>query len=50
MTIIGLEVPHTNVHLIPLISMEDARFISKEKLSPEEYEATAKAIKSQIVF
>jgi len=48
MTVIGLEVPHTHVHLIPLNSMEDARFISKEKLTPEEFEATAKAIASQI--
>lgn len=48
MTVIGLEVPHTHVHLIPLNSMDDARFISKEKLTPEEFEETAKAIASQI--
>ena len=29
MTVIGLEVPHAHVHLIPLNSMEDARFIQK---------------------
>jgi histidine triad (HIT) family protein len=50
MTVIGLEVPHAHVHLIPLNSMDDARFISKEKLSPEEFEATAKAIRNYINF
>jgi histidine triad (HIT) family protein len=48
MTVIGLEVPHVHVHLIPLNSMDDARFISKEKLTPEEFEATAKAIANHI--
>jgi histidine triad (HIT) family protein len=48
MSVIGLEVPHAHVHLIPLNSMDDARFISKEKLTPEEFEATAKAISNQI--
>lgn len=50
MTVIGLEVPHAHVHLIPLNSMDDVRFISKEKLSPEEFEATAKAIRNYINF
>lgn len=48
LTVIGLEVPHAHVHLIPLNSMDDARFISKEKLTPEEFEATAKAIANHI--
>jgi histidine triad (HIT) family protein len=48
MTVIGLEVPHAHVHLIPLNSMDDARFISKEKLTPEEFEATSKAIANHI--
>ena len=48
MTVIGLEVPHAHVHLIPLNSMDEARFIAKEKLTPEEFEATAKAIVNQI--
>ena len=30
MTVIGLEVPHAHVHLIPLNGMEDAQFIKKE--------------------
>ena len=45
-SVIGLEVPHTHVHLIPLNSMEDARFISKVKMEKEEYEALAKRIHS----
>ena len=48
MSVIGLEVPHAHVHLIPLNSMEDARFTSKESLTKEEFEAIAKAIKSNL--
>jgi len=44
MTVIGLEVPHTHVHLIPLNSMEDARFLNKEDLTKAEFQDTAKAI------
>jgi len=47
-SVIGLEVPHAHVHLIPLQSMEDARFTQKVKLSPEEFEALAEAIKGQL--
>ncbi|WP_353777435.1 HIT domain-containing protein [Winogradskyella sp. 3972H.M.0a.05] len=48
MTVIGLEVPHVHVHLIPLNSMEDARFLSKETLSKDDFEAVAKAINSNL--
>ena len=48
MTVIGLEVPHAHVHLIPLHSMENARFIQKEKLTEEEFIATAKAIAAHV--
>lgn len=44
MTVIGLEVPHVHVHLIPLNAMEDAQFIKKESLSCEDFEVTAKVI------
>jgi len=47
-SVIGLEVPHAHVHLIPLQSMEDARFTQKVKLSPEEFEDLAEAIKGQL--
>jgi histidine triad (HIT) family protein len=46
LTVIGLEVPHTHVHLIPLNVMEDARFISKVALDKAEFEAIAKKITS----
>ena len=48
MTVIGLEVPHTHVHLIPLHTMENARFIQKEKLSSEEFVEVANAIKAHL--
>lgn len=44
MSVIGLEVPHVHVHLIPLEEMEDIQFVKKIKLQPEEFEAIAKAI------
>ena len=47
-TVIGLEVPHTHVHLIPLHSMEDARFISKATLTSEEFRDVANAIKAHL--
>lgn len=48
MTVIGLEVPHVHVHLIPLNSMEDARFTSKVKLSADEFHAIAEAIQRKL--
>lgn len=48
MTVVGLEVPHTHVHLIPLNTMEDARFIQKVKMTAEEFNATAKTIASNL--
>jgi len=48
MTVIGLEVPHVHVHLIPLNSMKDATFQHKVSLSPEEFEAIANNIRSKI--
>jgi histidine triad (HIT) family protein len=45
MQVIGLEVPHAHVHLIPINTMADCNF-SKEKLkfSKEEFQVTAKRI------
>ena len=49
MTVIGLEVPHAHVHLIPLNGMEDAQFIKKEvQQTPEAFQATADAIASHL--
>jgi histidine triad (HIT) family protein len=44
MTVIGLEVPHVHVHLIPLHSMADATFSKKEQLTPEEFQEIADEI------
>lgn len=46
--VVGLEVPHVHVHLIPLNSMDEMRFIDKVKLEKEEFEALAKAINSNL--
>jgi len=46
MTVIGLEVPHVHVHLIPLHTMEDARFSKKQKLETGEFKAIANKIAS----
>lgn len=48
MTVIGLEVPHVHVHLIPLQSMADATFGKKERFSSEEMQALAKNIAAHI--
>lgn len=49
MTVIGLEVPHAHVHLIPLNGMEDAQFINKEtQQTPEDFKETATAIANQL--
>ncbi|NQV76732.1 MAG: HIT family protein [Lutibacter sp.] len=48
MSVIGLEVPHVHVHLIPLQAMEDIQFIKKVKLQPEEFKAIAKAISDNL--
>ena len=42
--VIGLEVPHVHVHLIPLNSMIDANFSNKVKLSDSDFRETAKLI------
>lgn len=42
--VVGLEVPHVHVHLIPLQDMDDMRFQRKASLSQEEFEETAQQI------
>jgi histidine triad (HIT) family protein len=44
--VIGLEVPHAHVHLIPMNSMNDMNFNHKLKLSQEELAKTAAKIRS----
>ena len=48
MSVVGLEVPHVHVHLIPLNEMDEMRFINKVKLEKEEFESLAKAINSNL--
>jgi histidine triad (HIT) family protein len=46
--VVGLEVPHTHVHLIPLQDMDDMRFQRKVSLTKEEFLELAKAIQSNL--
>lgn len=48
MSVIGLEVPHVHVHLIPLNEMSDVTFQKKVTMSPEAFESLAQKI--QAVF
>ena len=43
-SVIGLEVPHVHVHLIPINTMIDANFSKKVKLSDSDFLETAKLI------
>jgi histidine triad (HIT) family protein len=47
MSVIGLEVPHVHVHLIPLRDMEDMRFINKVDLSKEAMQDIADRVKAR---
>lgn len=45
MHVIGLEVPHAHVHLIPISTMNDANFSNQKlKLAKEEFEEIANKI------
>ena len=48
MAVVGLEVPHAHVHLIPLNEMDEMRFQNKVALTKEEFEDLAKAIQSNL--
>ena len=49
MTVIGLEVPHVHVHLIPLNNMSDMQFIEKlPRQSDKEFKTTAKIISKNL--
>ena len=48
MAVVGLEVPHVHVHLIPLQDMDDMRFARKVSLSPEEFQRVAKQIAANL--
>lgn len=47
MSVIGLEVPHVHVHLIPLRDMEDMRFNNKVSMSTEEMQDIADRVRAR---
>ncbi len=47
LSVIGLEVPHAHIHLIPIDGMHDMEFSRpKLKLSPEEFASLAERIRN----
>ncbi len=47
--ILGLEVPHAHIHLVPMDDMEDVNFKNpKLKFSPEEFKEIAARISSKV--
>lgn len=48
MAVIGLEVPHAHVHLIPLNHMDEMRFQDKVSLTKEAFEDLALRIKNNL--
>ena len=47
--VLGLEVPHAHIHLIPMQSEKDMLFSNpKLKLTPEEFEEIASKIRAEI--
>jgi histidine triad (HIT) family protein len=48
MAVIGLEVPHAHVHLIPINTMDDMRFQNKIVLTSEQFISLAEKIKTNL--
>lgn len=49
MAVLGLEVPHAHIHLVPMQSEQDMRFSNpKLQLTDEEFKAVAEAIRTQL--
>ena len=49
--ILGLEVPHAHIHLVPMDTMEDINFKNpKLKFSPEEFKEIAAKISSKVIL
>ncbi len=46
--VIGLEVPHTHIHLIPITTEGDMNFSHKHLLAPEEMERLRAAIAAKV--
>ena len=49
LTVIGLEVPHAHVHLIPLNEMKDATFQHKIVLEKNDFETIATSIRTKML-
>lgn len=47
-SVIGLEVPHAHIHLLPLNNMSDADFSKKIKIPQEELAQLAKEIRGNL--
>jgi len=49
--ILGLEVPHAHIHLVPMDNMEDVNFKNpKLKFSPEEFKEIAAKISRKVIL
>jgi histidine triad (HIT) family protein len=48
MSVIGLEVPHVHVHLIPLNEMKEMTFSHKVSMSSEDFQNLAKSIRENL--
>ena len=48
LSVVGLEVPHVHVHLIPLESMSDMNFDRSIKLDQNEFKSLVEKIKSNL--
>ena len=48
LSVVGLEVPHVHVHLIPLESMSDINFDRSIKLDDNEFKSLVEKIKSNL--
>lgn len=48
MSVVGLEVPHVHVHLIPLQDMDDIRFSRKTTLTDTEFKDLVKLIQEYL--
>lgn len=48
MAVVGLEVPHAHVHLIPLNEIDEMRFQNKVSLTKQEFEDLVNKIKANL--
>lgn len=49
--VLGLEVPHAHIHLVPMDSMDDVNFRNpKLKFSPEEFKEIAAKISAKLIL